>query len=190
MGRGLFFGQSHDDDQAAAAGLFGAAGTPNSASKANLPSSFHVHDLDKATVTMAEAIAFGASVLAFIEIASKLALACQFYIGTARGETPKDLKLIFLEASSLKATLETVDFLLSASDNRLAEEETLAKQIGQSVDACKACVVDLLALIPQNVVTRDNEPRHSTAVVRDICSISAKAFVLSLGHAREQTPWR
>ncbi|KAK3368329.1 hypothetical protein B0H63DRAFT_404201, partial [Podospora didyma] len=115
---------------------------------------------------MAEAIAFGASVIAFIDIASKLALACKFFIDTARGNAPKDLKLILLETSSLKTTLETVEFLLSTSDDCIKEEEALAKQIGQPVEACKSCIVDLLELIPQNVVTSDSEARYGGSAVR------------------------
>ncbi|KAK3331755.1 hypothetical protein B0T19DRAFT_413912 [Cercophora scortea] len=133
---------------------------------------------------MAEAIAFGASVLAFIDITFKVTLACQTYI-TAVRDAPKELKLILIETSSLKATLESIQFLLTTSDDHVPEEQNLATQIGEPINACKTCVLELLGFFPAHINPREGPRKLLDALAWPFRKPRAMALLEQISRHRE-----
>ncbi|KAK4234532.1 hypothetical protein C8A03DRAFT_18586 [Achaetomium macrosporum] len=72
---------------------------------------------------------------------------CKYYIEAAKDDCPNDLKLIMIEAASLKATLETVQYILEVTPDKGAKERLL-KQIGSPANECKNCLEGLMKLVP------------------------------------------
>lgn len=113
---------------------------------------------------MAEVVGFAASVVAIIEIAGKIVQVCKFYIETARGDAPKDLKLVLVETSSLKSTLESLDFLLTTGTDSGDDATELARHISDPINACRSSIAELLDIFPANLLQNADTERSSSVV--------------------------
>jgi len=68
---------------------------------------------------MAEAFSIAAGVLTVIDLSVKVISKCKHLIETTK-DAPKDLRQIFIEISSLKATLKSLKFLSDTDSEFLA----------------------------------------------------------------------
>ena len=95
---------------------------------------------------MAEALAVAASVIAVIQLAERVAIACRFYISGV-DDYPKDLRLIYVEVASLKVILEGLSFLDEYDDKEAAVLRALLGD-GGPIQGCKKALEELAALVP------------------------------------------
>lgn len=95
---------------------------------------------------MAEAIALGASVIAVVQLADRVASLCKGYIDGVR-DYPKDLRVIYVEISSLKAIFEGLTFL---DKDNAADLATLLSLRGEKgpIHGCEAAIKELESLFP------------------------------------------
>ncbi|KAF2101197.1 hypothetical protein NA57DRAFT_72640 [Rhizodiscina lignyota] len=93
---------------------------------------------------MAEAIAFAASIVSIIQLAGTLITLCRAIIQTTR-DAPKDLRVILLEASSVRSTLDNVLFLYG--NEQIDASEPLSG-LREPVNGCRRCLNELVALLP------------------------------------------
>lgn len=101
---------------------------------------------------MAELVAFGASVIAFIQLADRVVSLSKFYL-EALDDCPHDIKTILVEITSLKALLETLNFLIGAkpdADNSSSLLARLASQDGP-IEGCRQAVELLEKELPPQV---------------------------------------
>ena len=81
---------------------------------------------------------------------------CKFYIETIR-DAPHDLRVILLEISGLKATLETLDFLIHIDSNFVSKViENLDSGDGP-LAACRQSLSELEKLFPADHLRQDNQ---------------------------------
>src|SRR5271165_5643338 len=103
---------------------------------------------------MAEALAVGASVVAFIQLADRVIGLCKFYIETVR-DAPHDLRAILIEISALKSMLENLEFLIRVDPNTVSEViRNLGSPDGTLV-ACRRSLGELEKLFPANHLQRN-----------------------------------
>lgn len=98
-----------------------------------------------------EALGLVASVIAIVQISSKIVSLCQFYIGSIDG-APQELRVILIEVSTLKAIAESLQYLtqpdVSSSD--------LLKQLADvegPIEGCKKALKELEKLLPPQPAT-------------------------------------
>ncbi len=96
---------------------------------------------------MAEIVALGASVVAFIQLTDRVLQLAKYYIGAVK-DCPSDIRTILVEVSTLKAVLETLDLLLK-NTTRL-EPRMLAQLAGENgpIEGCRRSLTDLERLLP------------------------------------------
>ncbi|KAF2092965.1 hypothetical protein NA57DRAFT_10921, partial [Rhizodiscina lignyota] len=92
-----------------------------------------------------EAIAIGASIIAFIQITESVIKVCKYYISTCE-DAPSDIRGILVELSSLKAVLENLEFL-STSHKEPAKPLQELKRPNGVLDECLHCVGELEGLL-------------------------------------------
>ena len=90
---------------------------------------------------MAEAFGIAAGALTVIDLTTKAISKCKHLIETAN-DAPKDLRHIFIEISSLKATLESLEYL-SATDNDFADAVRDLNEVDGAVKGCHTAVEEL-----------------------------------------------
>ena len=97
---------------------------------------------------MAEAIGLAASIIAVLQLADRIASVCKSLIETVQ-DYPRDLRLIFLETSSLKAIFESLRFL---NEHDPADSVTLQMLRGSDgpVEGCKMAMDQLDRLFPSH----------------------------------------
>ncbi|KAK0646802.1 hypothetical protein B0T16DRAFT_414277 [Cercophora newfieldiana] len=97
---------------------------------------------------MAEIVAFGASIAAFIQLADRVISLSKFYL-EALDDCPHDIKTV-LEVASLKALLETVDFLIRVKPNAGDSPSVLSRLDGEDgpIQGCRAAVEMLEKMLP------------------------------------------
>jgi hypothetical protein len=93
---------------------------------------------------MAEAIALGASIIAIIQISDRIISLTKHYIETVH-DAPRDLHIIRIEASALKAVFESLE-LLRHSGHVLCNLQTLSERDGP-VEGCRRSVSELQNLL-------------------------------------------
>jgi hypothetical protein len=135
---------------------------------------------------MAEAIAFGASVIAFLQVADRVIGLCKHYIETIR-DAPHDLRIILIEISALKAILENLDFLTSLDPHSVSKAVRNLGDPNGTLAVCGQALGELEKLFPEDHV-RDS---HCVAPVRGrkrlkLChSLEALAWPLKENRARK-----
>ena len=99
---------------------------------------------------MAEIIGLGASIATFIQIAGSIAGVCKSYIEAVQ-DCPKDLRLIYIETSSIKLLFESLQFL-----NEDDVDDSKASQILFQPDGpilgCGRAVTELGRLLPASLL--------------------------------------
>ena len=94
---------------------------------------------------MAEAIALGASIVAIIQIADRIAGICRFYIQSTRN-APSEFRTLLLELSALKAIFENVRFLAEENNNSSNIIKTFSDQHGP-IAGCNKSIMELEQLL-------------------------------------------
>ena len=130
---------------------------------------------------MAEAIAVGASVIAFYQIADRVIGLCKFYIETAR-DAPSDLRTIFIETSALKTTLENVEYLEKHDSANSAIAKNICGPDG-AVQGCYQTLAALEKLFPDRE-SRSNERRSEKRMRLDFV-LTSLAWPLKETKARK-----
>ena len=97
---------------------------------------------------MAEALAVGSSVIAIIQITDRIVGLCKFYIETAR-DVASDLRLILLEASTLKTVFESLNFLIEHNSGVSSAVSTLSGKDG-AIEGCRSSITELEKLFPSD----------------------------------------
>jgi len=103
---------------------------------------------------MAEIVAFGASVVAFVQLADRVINLSKVYL-EALHDCPHDIKTVLVEITSLKALLESLNFLIRLEGDASHASSILTRLGGQNgpVGGCRNAVAMLEKLIPSH--TRD-----------------------------------
>jgi hypothetical protein len=91
-------------------------------------------------------LSVGASIIAVIQCADRIAQLCRYYIG-AVDDYPKDLRSILIEASSLKALLENLKYLIDCDGSLSPMLKTLGGEEGP-LAWCQSTVRELESLFP------------------------------------------
>lgn len=97
---------------------------------------------------MAEVLAFGASVIAIVQIADRIIRLYKFYIKTAR-DAPSDLRTILIETSTLRTVLESLQYLTKHD----SASSTTAKNIcgpNGPIEGCHQTLAALENLFPDD----------------------------------------
>ncbi len=95
---------------------------------------------------MAETLALAASIIAVVQLADRIAAVCKFFIESTQ-DYPRELRLIYVETSSLKVIFEGLSFL----DQRNPADWTTLKALqGDNglLERCKDAVTELDKLFP------------------------------------------
>ncbi|KAK3331701.1 hypothetical protein B0T19DRAFT_366827 [Cercophora scortea] len=101
---------------------------------------------------MAEALALGASAVAFIQLADRVIGLCKFYIESVR-DVPHDIRVILIEVSSLKSILDNLRFLATADANAGAASSSTIRNLGGpdgTLGACGLALGELEKLFPED----------------------------------------
>lgn len=104
---------------------------------------------------MAEVVAFGASVVAFIQLADRVISLAKGYIGALQ-DAPAAIRAIYVQVAALRAVLDSLRFL-TLSENQLSKD--IAQHLGGSggiIDLCRDAVTDLADLLPPTDVGLDS----------------------------------
>jgi hypothetical protein len=104
-------------------------------------------------------VGLASSFVTLIGFSMQLYSNCKDYVAAVKGECPGALKLVLIEASSLKCTLEAIDDVLKLSETPKEERDRLALRIGEALKQCHHCLEELLRLVPQPL--KDGKPRTS-----------------------------
>ena len=95
---------------------------------------------------MAEAIAVVASVVAIVQITDRVIDLCKYYIQTAE-DASRDLRTILVETSTLKTTLQNVEFLIAWDNGTSTLASTLSGEEGP-IKGCQRSITELEKLFP------------------------------------------
>ena len=105
-------------------------------------------------------LSVSASIIAVVGIAGKIISACKAYISTLR-DAPDDLRTIFVNISSLKAILETIDFFVVHGANKaLAQNFQVLAGPDSPIEGCRQRLADLEELIPQTQTNPRKRKKH------------------------------
>lgn len=98
---------------------------------------------------MAEALAFGASVIALIQLTDRVIDLTKFYL-EALHDCPHEIRAILVEVTTLKAILTSLEFLASARAGAISVPYLLQQLSGKDgpVEGCKMAVASLEDLLP------------------------------------------
>jgi hypothetical protein len=97
---------------------------------------------------MAEAIAFGASVVAFIQLTDRVVSLAKGYL-QALQDAPAAIRAIFVQVSALRAVLESLAFLTQSRDQLPPDIFQHLGASGGVIDLCRGAVGDLADLLPE-----------------------------------------
>ncbi|PVH69859.1 hypothetical protein DL98DRAFT_661450 [Cadophora sp. DSE1049] len=96
---------------------------------------------------MAEILGLAASIIAIVQIADRIVGACKFYIDSSN-DYPKDLRLIYVEITSLKVAFDGLRFLDKDDSEDFATIQALGAPDGP-LEACKTVITELSRLLPE-----------------------------------------
>ncbi|KAK7402593.1 hypothetical protein QQX98_011664 [Neonectria punicea] len=102
---------------------------------------------------MAEAIGLAASIIAVVDLSLKVTSKCKDIIETAK-EAPRDLRTILVEISSLRSTLENLQFL-AQYDSEFDEAVGNRQDMHDAVAGCKRTLEDLVDELGSLAITDD-----------------------------------
>src|SRR5262245_25222181 len=88
---------------------------------------------------MAEAVAFGASVAAFIQLTDRVINLCKRFVEGYQ-DAPKELRTALIETSSLKSILENLDFLYKTDSGFSSAIQSLTDR---PIQGCQKSVEEL-----------------------------------------------
>ncbi|KAF1951390.1 hypothetical protein CC80DRAFT_210542 [Byssothecium circinans] len=108
---------------------------------------------------MAEAFGVAAGALTLIEASAKIISRCKHLIETTR-DAPKELRHILVEISSLKATLESLQFLFG-NENTFSNDPTKRSELGGALSHCHGTVEELANELDGLSIAQDAQPQIS-----------------------------
>ncbi|KAK0667933.1 hypothetical protein QBC41DRAFT_227345 [Cercophora samala] len=122
---------------------------------------------------MAEVAGLVSTIFTIIAFAKDVTLATKFYIDAAKGDCPKDIKLLVVEAASLQSTFESIDFIFknnvepgqNVEDN--PENRRIANQIFKPCGICKETLEELQGMIKKLKIDRDPKDRTTRDKLRN-----------------------
>ncbi len=91
-------------------------------------------------------LSIGASIITVVQAADRIAQLCRYYIG-AVDDYPKDLRLILIETSTLKALLENLKFLIDSDGGFSPMLKSIDGEEGP-IAGCRRAVSELELLFP------------------------------------------
>jgi hypothetical protein len=94
---------------------------------------------------MAEVLALVGTIIAVIQIADRVINVCEQYLEQIQ-DAPRDLHIILIETSTLKALAEGLKFLHGANKCTTATLQALGDQNGP-IEGCRRCISDLERLL-------------------------------------------
>jgi hypothetical protein len=99
---------------------------------------------------MAEAVALSASIITFIQLADRVISIAKYYIEAIR-DYPRDIRVILVEISSLKAIIENLSFLLQSHSG--LEPHMLSQLAGENgpIPECQKSLAKLERLLPSDI---------------------------------------
>lgn len=97
---------------------------------------------------MAEAVAFGASVVAFIQLADRVISLARRYI-EALQDAPAAIRAIFVQMSALRAVFDSLQLLDRSQDLASLNIIRHLAASGGVIDLCLDAVTDLANLLPE-----------------------------------------
>ncbi len=106
---------------------------------------------------MAEAVGLAASIIAVIQIADRIEAVCKFFIESVEN-CPRDLRLILIEASSVKAAFRNLEFIESHDPEASIFLKNLREPDGPIV-GCLESIAELEKLIPRGLLPKTSESR-------------------------------
>lgn len=130
---------------------------------------------------MAEAIAVGASVIAIIQITERIIGLCKLFIETVR-DVPSDLRVMLLEASTLKTILENLDYLNACSNEVSSTVSTLFGGDGP-IEGCHRSITELEKLFPLDYIQTMGQNRSKRRRVK--ATLAALAWPLKENKAKK-----
>lgn len=107
---------------------------------------------------MAEVVAATASVIALMQLTERVVKLAKFYLD-ALEDCPRDIRIILVEVSTLKALLENVEFLMKQNDSSEALTVQLCGDIGPIAE-CRRLLIDLERLLPSDAESTTNNKRQ------------------------------
>ena len=130
---------------------------------------------------MAEAVAFGASVIAILQISDRIIGLCKFYIGAAQ-DAPADIRVILLEVSTLNTVVKSLQFLATCNGVVSDAVRSLGDRDGP-IDGCRRAVADLEKLFPLGCsMDGDTQPKSKKQKVE--ATLAALAWPLKANKAK------
>ncbi|KAI1880907.1 hypothetical protein JX265_001147 [Neoarthrinium moseri] len=98
---------------------------------------------------MAEAVAFGASVVAFLQLTDRVVDIAKYYIEAIK-DCPADIRAILVEVSLLKAVLQSLSFILESREKDGGGPSFLGNLAGEHgpVEMCRKALAALEKLLP------------------------------------------
>ena len=104
------------------------------------------------SLKMAELVAFGASIIAFVQLADRVINLSKFYLECLQ-DCPHEIRVILVEISSLKAILQSLSFLIGTSGSACKLPDLLQQLSGQDgpVEGCREAIASLEQLLPPDV---------------------------------------
>lgn len=130
---------------------------------------------------MAEAIAIGASVIAIIQITERIIGLCKLYIETVR-DAPSDLRVMLLEASTLKTIFENLNYLNACSSEVSSTVSTLFGGDGP-IEGCRYSITELEKLFPLDYIQSMGQNRSKKRRVK--ATLTALAWPLKENKAKK-----
>jgi hypothetical protein len=116
---------------------------------------------------MAEIVAFGASVVAFIQLTDRIVSLSRFYL-EALDDCPHDIKAILVEITSLKALLEVLNFLIGVKPDAGDAPSLLSRLAGQDgpIEGCRKAVEMLEKQLPPQARAPAQKRRKTEDVLK------------------------
>jgi|SRR3569833_36087 len=121
-----------------------------------------------------EAVAIGASILAFIQVADRVIDLCKSYLESVR-DAPSDLRKILVETSALRAILENLQFLRSCDHGPATLH---LPHLERSITECLMAITEMEGLFPSSSST------HPVSSKRRKARITLKALAWPLKENR------
>jgi hypothetical protein len=101
---------------------------------------------------MAELVAFVATLGTFVQLADRVIELTKFYL-EALHDCPHEIRVIFIEVSSLKATLQSLSFLIQTDKSANQSSPSLLQQLSGPdgpIEGCRKAIISLEKLLPED----------------------------------------
>ena len=112
---------------------------------------------------MAEIVAATASVIALMQLTERVVKLAKFYLDAIE-DCPRDIRIILVEVSTLKALLENVEFLMKQNDSSESLTVQLCGDVGPIAE-CPRVLIDLERLLPSDAESTTSNKRQKVLSV-------------------------